>query len=384
MSKPTHTRTPTPPPTARPRRRPRRWLGRGGRFPPTREGWWFLVATVLIGLGAVNAGMNLLFAMWGMMLFLLVASGLLSELTLRGLEVRRAPPPVIHAGTPYLMGIALTNRKRRLPAFSIEVEDLIDGRPIDKRCYFLKLPAGRTQETAYRHTIARRGRHRLTGLRLATKFPFGLVLKSREIASPMEIIVYPALVPVSPALLRGLPVRQGASREQRPSRDGDFFGLRDFRPGDDPRDIHWRTTARRGVPFVRENEDDEGLEVTVVLDNAAGAGAAGAAGAANATSATIVRTDEAFEAAVSEAAAYALALLGRGLRVALALRGATLAADAGPAQATRILRALALVEPAPATLPLEPRRPVGAVVRVRPGAAPEIGRARPAGARRSA
>jgi uncharacterized protein (DUF58 family) len=300
-----------------------------------------------------------------MMLFLIVASGVLSELGLRGLEVRRAPPPVIHAKAPYLMGIALTNRKRRLPSFSIEVEDLIDGRPIEKRCYFLKLPAGRTQETAYRHTIARRGRHRLTGLRLATKFPFGLVQKSRDVASAAEVIVYPALVRVEPALLRGLPVRHGGNQEKWRSRDGDFFGLRDFRPGDDPRDIHWPTTARRGVAFVRENEDDEGNEVAVVLDNAAGA------------------TPEAFEAAVSEAASYALALLGRGLRVSLVLRGATLAADTGPAQATRILRTLALVEAAPAGTPLEVRAPEHATVRVRPGTPPEVAR-RQAPDRRSA
>ena len=50
------------------------------------------------------------------------------------------------------MGISLSNRKRRLPSFSVEVEDLVAGKPIDKRCYFLKLPAGRTQETAYRHS----------------------------------------------------------------------------------------------------------------------------------------------------------------------------------------------------------------------------------------
>src|SRR5215467_3937886 len=158
------------------------WSARAwGRFPPTREGWWFLVATVVIGLGAVNAGLNLLFLVWGMMLFLILASGVLSELGLRGLEVRRAPPPAIHAGTPYLMGIGLTNRKRRLPSFSIEVEDLEAGRPIEKRCYFLKLPAGRLQETAYRNTMARRGRYRLSGFRLATKFPFGLVPRARTI-----------------------------------------------------------------------------------------------------------------------------------------------------------------------------------------------------------
>jgi uncharacterized protein (DUF58 family) len=149
-------------------------------------------------------------------------------------------------------------------------------------------------------------------------------------------------------------VRHAGSRQKWRSRDGDFFGLRDFRPGDDPRDIHWRTSARRGVPFVRENEDDEGSEASVVLDNAPGA------------------APEAFEAAVSEAASYALALLARGYRVSLVLRGATLAADTGPAQATRILRTLALVEPAAADAALETRAPEHATVRVRPGAPPEL------------
>jgi uncharacterized protein (DUF58 family) len=361
---------PSKPPRATPRRGRRARSGwRGGRLPLTREGWWFLGATVLVGLGALNAGLNLLFAVWGMMLFLVAASGVLSELGLRGLEIRRVPPPVLHAGTPYLMGIALTNRKRRLPSFSIEAEDLVDGRPIEKRCYFLKLPAGRTQETAYRHTIARRGRHRLSGLRLSTKFPFGLVRKSRDVSDASEVIVYPALVPVPPAALRALPVRHDGDRQKWRSRDGDFFGLRDFRPGDDPRDIHWRTTARRGVPFVRENEDDEGALATVVLDNAAG---------------TATTTTAAFELAVSQAAAFAIELLRRGFRVGLVVRGAMLAGDSGPAQATRILRALALVEPADATLPLEPRAPEGAVVRVRPGAVPEIGGGTGRPARRSA
>ena len=58
---------------------------------------------------------------------------------------------------------------------------------------------------------ARRGRRRLSGMRIATKFPFGLVQKSRDLASATEVIVYPALVPVSPAVLRGLPVRHGGN-----------------------------------------------------------------------------------------------------------------------------------------------------------------------------
>ena len=234
---------------------------------PTREGWWFLGATLLLGAAAIDAGINLFFLTFGMMVCLLIAGIALSEIGLAGLRVKRVLPPAVHAGTPYLMGITLENTKRRLPAFSIEVEDLIDGRPIEKRCYFLKLPAGRQQETAYRHTMARRGRYRLSGFRLATKFPFGLVQRARAVADDDDLWVYPALAPVSPALLRGLPGRAAAGPDVAPSRQGEFRELRAYRPGDEPRDIHWRSSARRGVLLVRENEDEQSRQATVVLDN---------------------------------------------------------------------------------------------------------------------
>jgi uncharacterized protein (DUF58 family) len=301
----------------------------------------------------VDAGINLYFLTFGMMVCLVLAGIGLSELGLSGLRVRRVLPPAVHAGTPYLMGIALENRKRRLPSFSIEVEDLIDGRPIEKRCYFLKLPAGRVQETAYRNTMTKRGRYRLSGFRLATKFPFGLVPRTRAVADADEICVYPALIPPSEALLRGLPARLGPGRSFAPSRQGEFRGLRAYREGDDPRDIHWRSTARRGMPLVREKEDEQSREATVILDN-------GPEGAAD---------EAAFERAVSEAAGICVELVHRGFSVGLAVRGGEVRPQVGGAQMERILRALAVI--APDAGPLPPVRP-GTMVRVRPGAQPSL------------
>jgi uncharacterized protein (DUF58 family) len=45
----------------------------------------------------------------------------------------------------------------------------------------------------------------------------------------------------------------------------DFHGLRPFRPGDSPRWIHWRTSARRGELMVREFEDVPGDDIVLVL-----------------------------------------------------------------------------------------------------------------------
>jgi uncharacterized protein (DUF58 family) len=321
--------------------------------PPTREGWWFVIATALVGVVGVGAGINLFFLTFGIMVCLMGAGLLLGGLGLSGLRVRRVMPPTVFAGTPYLMGIALENQKRRLPSFSIEVEDLVDGWPIDKRCYFLKLPAGRTQETAYRHTPMKRGHHHLSGFRLATKFPFGLIQRTRLVADGDDLLVYPALAKPPTALLRGLPMRPAPGRDLGRSRQGEFAGLRAFRPGDDPRDIHWRTSARRGVLLLREHEDDEAREATVVFDN--GADEPG--------------DEAAFERAVSEAAGICVDLIQRGLSVGLATRGGVVPADVGPAQADRLLRALALVAPVAGVTPAVRN---GIVVRVRPGAPPRL------------
>ena len=356
------------------------------RFPPTREGWYFLIATLLVGLAAINAGLNLLFLVWGMMLFLILASGVLSEVCLRHLRVRRSTPQAIFARAPYLMGIALTNGKRRLPSFSVEVEDLVEGRPIEKRCYFLKLPAGRTQETAYRHVATERGHLRLSGFRVSTRFPFGLIHKSKDVVAASDLLVYPALMPVPEHLLRGFASHHGRGLHKWRSRRGEFFGLREFRKGDDPRDIHWRTSARRGAPFVRETEDDEGQEVRVVFDNRWTVDATGTARAARVDehgeqsaekgpekAPPSPGRDAAVEGAVSSAASVAFELLQRGYRVGLAVAGEEITPEGGQAQATRILRFLALVEAAAPDAPPPHAGRTGAVVRIAPGRPPELG-----------
>src|SRR5205814_7019129 len=103
------------------------------------------------------------------------------------------------------------------------------------------------------------------------------------------------------------------------SRSGEFHGLREFRSGDDPRDIHWRTSARRGRPFVRELEEETGRIVMIVLET----GAAPVAG-------DPVR---AFEDAVSLAASLAVALLRKGLQVGLKTDGAQVTPSSGTGQA---------------------------------------------------
>src|SRR5262244_1349233 len=112
----------------------RRFFQAKRRLKFAREGKWFIAITIGVGFAAINTGNNLLFLVLGMLLALFIASGVMSELALARLMLNRQPPPRLHAGRPFLMGITLRNATRRLPSFPIELQDLLGGRPLDKKC----------------------------------------------------------------------------------------------------------------------------------------------------------------------------------------------------------------------------------------------------------
>jgi len=116
----------------------------------TREGKYFLGITLGVGFAAINTGNNLLYLLLGMLLSLIVLSGVMSELSLRDLNVVRRLPTRAQVGRAHLVEIEVFNRKKRIPSYAIEVEDLRAGQPADKRCFFLKISPNSAQVAAYR------------------------------------------------------------------------------------------------------------------------------------------------------------------------------------------------------------------------------------------
>ncbi len=94
------------------------WWRRTKAIRPTRDGWWCVFAAVGLGVAAVNTGNNLAYLLCSMLLALIIVSGMLSDLTIRGLHVTVTLPDAIHATQPALVTIVLANRKRRLASYS--------------------------------------------------------------------------------------------------------------------------------------------------------------------------------------------------------------------------------------------------------------------------
>ncbi len=251
----------------RPSRLRLRWsqLKPARRLKFTREGKFFVGITLGVGFAAVNTGNNLLYLLLGMLLALIIVSGLMSELSLRDLTVVRRLPLRAQVGRPHLVEIEVFNHKRRVPSYAIEVEDLRAGQPADKRCFFLKISPKSAQVAAYRRTPPKRGRDRHVGFRLATRFPFGLFEKSREVTAEGELIIYPAVTSVAlPLPPQGQNLGAGASFGR--GHGDDHLGLRVLREGEDARDVHWRKSAAVGQLVARERAREARPDVVLTLD----------------------------------------------------------------------------------------------------------------------
>jgi len=231
----------------------------------TREGKVFVGITLGVGFAAVNTANNLLYLVLGLMLSLMILSGVLSEIALRGLEFRRRLPRRAFAGAAALVEIEVFNTKRYAPSYSIEVEDRLEGRRTDKRCYFLKVSPGARQTAAYRRVAPVRGPERFVALRVATRFPFGLFEKWREVDMVEEHMVYPAPHRMPGRSRHALAAGDRVAREERGR--GEVDGVREMTDGDAARDVHWAKTAAVGHLVARERLKEGVRAVRIVVAN---------------------------------------------------------------------------------------------------------------------
>lgn len=317
-----------------PMERLRRWFKPPRKLRFTPLGVTLTILTVGVGLAAMNTGNNLVYMVFGMMLGFITASGLLSEMSLRGLETDWIVPGELFAGQPAVLRLILRNAKASLPSFGLWVELQLDP-PQDKvePRHFLYLPAGTRMSADFTITPARRGRLNIRALKIETRFPFGFFAKSLLRKTDQALVVYPRLKTLSirgpdPALLLD---RKPAARKG----PGDsYWGMKEFVPGDDPRKISWKSSAKRARLLVMETEKETEKRLVAAMSPAA-----------------LWRrlTPDELERALSFAASYVCDKIKDGYAVGFLAPGLAMPPLHGQAARKYILEYLALFQPAQAT-----------------------------------
>lgn len=308
----------------------------------TSGGGVFTAGVLAVGFAALNTGNNLLYLLLGAMLGFIAVSGWLSEQAIRSLHVERHVPRAVRVGQELRIGYTVSNAKPRLPSLAVEIAEA--GLP--GRAFLAHVEAGGTAQARSLNRFVRRGVYPLGTVTLSTAFPFGLFLKERDLEIPGEVVVWPRTDrPVrAPSLGGGHVPRTGVSARGAQGPRGEYRSLRTYRPGDDPRDIHWRSSARLREPALREYERDGAETRWICLDLRAEPG-------------------DPAEVAVEAAASLAAQAMTEGRTFGLAAGDTVVDPGEGGGQLERVLDVLARVDFSPVALPpLPPVDPVSCVL----------------------
>lgn len=142
-----------------------------------------------------------------------------------------------------------------------------------------------------------RGEHVLTGIKLKTGDPLGLIEKEKILPFESRILVYPAYQdmlyrPVAHHFDQGM-----TASKERVQRDTSMaIGVREYQPGDRFSWINWKATARRNDIMTKEFEQRQSHDVSILMDCA---------------------PEQRFEVVVSFTASVIRAILRKGAQVGL-------------------------------------------------------------------
>ncbi|MEQ8764505.1 MAG: DUF58 domain-containing protein [Planctomycetota bacterium] len=239
-------------------------LSRSLRLSPAGQ---TVLAFTVAGLIATTAFGGVLGLLPATALALLLVSLTGAWLHAKGTDLISVGDLVCFAGEEAELALELNNRSRWLAARDVTIWHG-PYRPQRNRANALIA----TLEPRARRTIRvpiklnERGRHRSCELTLTSTFPLGLAEYRASFRLPTDHLVLPRLGAVRSITERLRQLRGESWQAQRTSEGADeFYGLRDWREGESQRLVHWKISARRGQPIVRELRGEDRPPVHIVL-----------------------------------------------------------------------------------------------------------------------
>jgi uncharacterized protein (DUF58 family) len=210
-----------------------------------------------------------LFAMAAVLACLPLISAALGRRKLAGLSVTRHVPHALNAGERSTIALTVANDTPLRKIFFAVSEALPAGlqQRGGEEMPVAILGGGEETTLSYEIEPRLRGQYPLGDITLTTTDPLGLRAYRRQIHTADGLLVYPQAV----RLPNLWPAAGGGQRSLKPRRrlrglGDEFYGVRDYVPGDDPRHIDWKISARRNRLVLVEFERSEALDGMIILD----------------------------------------------------------------------------------------------------------------------
>ena len=186
------------------------------------------------------------------------------------LKIGRDIPVRARSGNPVRIDYHIRNL-RPIPVWNVSVDSHLPGSSLkhyDGQTTAEYIPS-KTEVSLSSYLISeRRGVYNLPIPLADSIFPFGIFRWISRGNEPQRLLIYPDYTTLNSV---SLPVGQRYQRNALPKTSNvgesmEFLGCREFRTGDNPRHIHWPSSARTGEIIVREFQDEYISRMALIVD----------------------------------------------------------------------------------------------------------------------
>ncbi|MDQ3963711.1 MAG: DUF58 domain-containing protein [Actinomycetota bacterium] len=231
---------------------------------PTRRAGLIAGIGCLLVLAGATAQAGWLFVLAAGVLAI-VAGSFVAGHPSRALKIVRSLPGRVRVGDEVRVGLTVRNDGRRWVPVALLEDRFAAFEPI--RVAHDPIPPGTQSHLELVRQATRRGSFASGHVAWDCAAPFGLARSrslflvdsaTKVVPRWVELTTFPILEPASsPSDVVHERARTGAGEE--------YLGVREYRPGDPPKTVHWRSTARAGHLIVREYEQEASVRVGLVL-----------------------------------------------------------------------------------------------------------------------
>lgn len=148
----------------------------------------------------------------------------------------------------------------------IELLEIYFGEKLLVEIPFLK--TGETISVLPNFVYERRGVYNYESVSIQSTAPYGLLRSKRPLQTVGEVVVLPNIYDVEATRRTGLELISGGKlRGKRRVNSGtNFAGVRGWQNGDSMKQVHWKSTARRGELMVKTFEEELGGRLSIIID----------------------------------------------------------------------------------------------------------------------
>lgn len=137
---------------------------------------------------------------------------------------------------------------------------------VHRRFVIPALGPGASRRTDVDFTATSRAVLLIGPIRVRKGDPFGLIRHERATADVLTVYIHPRIIRLR-SLDSGIPRDlEGQPSGRIVDGDLDFYGLREYHPGDDIRNVHWLSTAKAGKLMIRQFEATRRTDTSITID----------------------------------------------------------------------------------------------------------------------